>query len=237
MKVKTYPEIGTVTFIRNFKARRLIIRILKNGDIRVTMPGLALFSLAERFVISKQDWICKTKQKALQRIENKIIVSNQTQITNSFDLEFITIDNANLPVKGRIHKNVISIIVSSIIEKSDQRVQDEIYRLVEKALKIEALQYIPQRLHELAQKYSFSYSGLSISKAKTRWGSCSGKNRINISCHIMRLPIHLIDFILIHELCHTVHKNHGKQFHHLLEDCLHGQKPLCEKELKKYRIH
>ena len=87
----------------------------------------------------------------------------------------------------------------------------------------------------LADKFSFQYNKLSLKNIKSRWGSCSRKNNINLSIHLMRLPDHLIDYVILHELIHTVHHNHSAGFWNLLDDASGGAKRL-DKELRKYRL-
>ncbi|MCK4466289.1 MAG: M48 family metallopeptidase, partial [Bacteroidales bacterium] len=67
------------------------------------------------------------------------------------------------------------------------------------------------------------------------WGSCSSRNNINLNLHIMRLPEKLADYIILHELTHTVHKNHGKKFWSLLTEFTGDGKGLA-KELRNYDI-
>ena len=103
-------------------------------------------------------------------------------------------------------------------------------------LRREARAYIPATLSRLAQEHGFRYTSLRISSAHTRWGSCSGHNGISISLFVMLLPEHLREFILLHELCHTVHHNHSAKFHSLVDRCLQGREKEFAKELKLYNI-
>ena len=68
------------------------------------------------------------------------------------------------------------------------------------------------RLEYLASKYGFQYNRVFIKNQKTRWGSCSSKNNINLNVNLVRLPDELIDYTILHELVHTRIKNHGQQF-------------------------
>jgi predicted metal-dependent hydrolase len=68
------------------------------------------------------------------------------------------------------------------------------------------------RLNYLAVKYDFQYNRVFIKNQKTRWGSCSGKNNINLNANLVRLPDELIDYTILHELVHTRIKNHGHRF-------------------------
>ena len=76
---------------------------------------------------------------------------------------------------------------------------------------------LPQRLEELAGKYDFVYNRVAIKHNATNWGSCSVRNNINLNLNIVRLPKILQDYILLHELCHLRHHDHGHAFHLLLE--------------------
>lgn len=79
---------------------------------------------------------------------------------------------------------------------------------------------LPVRLKEFAQRYGFMYNRVAIKHNLTNWGSCSSKNNINLNLNIMRLPELVGDSILLHELCHLRHRNHGDEFHNLLEKLL-----------------
>ena len=115
------------------------------------------------------------------------------------------------------------------------RLQKAIRRGIERALKIEAKTYLPDKVKELAEKCGFKFNNLALKNIKSRWGSCSRKNNINLSIHLMRLPDHLINYVILHELVHTVHHNHSIRFWTMLNS-LTGRAKSLNKELKKYRI-
>ena len=69
-------------------------------------------------------------------------------------------------------------------------------------------------------------TGISITRARTRYGSCSPKNRLNFSCFIMRLTPEEIDYVVVHELAHIKEKNHGRGFYSLVESFLPNYKKL-----------
>ena len=79
---------------------------------------------------------------------------------------------------------------------------------------------LPVRLAELASRYGFVYNRVAIKHNSTNWGSCSTKGNINLNLNIVRLPKPLQDYILLHELCHLRHHDHGEGFHLLLEHVL-----------------
>ena len=79
---------------------------------------------------------------------------------------------------------------------------------------------LPPRLAELATRYGFIYNRVAIKHNATNWGSCSSKGNINLNLNIVRLPKVLQDYVLLHELCHLRHPDHGHGFHLLLEHLL-----------------
>lgn len=105
--------------------------------------------------------------------------------------------------------------------------QKERYKDVPKAdpaqiesMRKQAKQILPSRLKELADRYGFIYNRVAIKHNSTNWGSCSTKGNINLNLNIVRLPGVLQDYILLHELCHLRHQDHGHAFHLLLEHVL-----------------
>ncbi len=75
-----------------------------------------------------------------------------------------------------------------------------------------ARETLVEKLESLASKFGFSYNRVFIRNQKTRWGSCSGKNNISLNIKLARLPVELIDYVILHELTHTIIKNHSKVF-------------------------
>ncbi len=69
-----------------------------------------------------------------------------------------------------------------------------------------------ERLAVYNQIYQFKYNRISIRDQKTRWGSCSSKGNINFNYKIALLPLHLADYIIVHELCHIGEMNHSSKF-------------------------
>ena len=88
------------------------------------------------------------------------------------------------------------------------------------SLRRQAKKVLPVRLAELAGRYGFTYNRVAIKHNSSNWGSCSAKNNINLHLNIVRLPEVLQDYILLHELCHLRHRNHGREFHELLGQLL-----------------
>lgn len=95
---------------------------------------------------------------------------------------------------------------------------------------------LPPRIARLSEASGLKYEKLSIRASRTRWGSCSGRNHISLSLFLMTLPEHLRDFVILHELCHTVHHNHSPRFHALLDRLVGGREKELNRELRRYVI-
>ena len=100
---------------------------------------------------------------------------------------------------------------------------------------ISGSQFLINRINELADKYGFIFNKVSIRNQKTRWGSCSIKNNISLNIQLMRLSNSLIDYVILHELVHTVVKNHSILFWNTLDIYVNDAKK-TDKRLKQYYI-
>ena len=88
------------------------------------------------------------------------------------------------------------------------------------ALKDLARTFLPKKVAYWSQKTGLIPTGIKLTTARKRYGSCSGKNSLWFSCFLMQYPEEAIDLVVVHELCHTKEKNHGPRFYALLEQFL-----------------
>ncbi len=75
-----------------------------------------------------------------------------------------------------------------------------------------AKQVIPSRVSQFAQKYGFSYNTVKITSATTRWGSCTSQKNLNFTYRLALAPQEVIDYVIVHELCHLRQMNHSSKF-------------------------
>ncbi len=120
-------------------------------------------------------------------------------------------------------------------ESNNQTIGAAERKEIEDNLRQQAIEYLPGRTAFLAEKHGFSYNRISIRRSRTRWGSCSVGNNINLSIFLLQLPPHLIDYVILHELVHTIHKNHSSAFWKSL-DFYTGDARSLAREMKQYRI-
>ena len=135
----------------------------------------------------------------------------------------------------RMNEEDITICCPPQTDFSQKAVQDLLRNAIIRALKKSAQAYLPPLLSELAGHYGFKYKKVKITGSKSRWGSCSATGSINLSCYLMLLPPHLMDYVLLHELTHTKEMNHGPQFWEILNDLTEGRAKTLRAELKNFR--
>lgn len=90
--------------------------------------------------------------------------------------------------------------------------------------------HLPARLRSLSRALRLPFAEARIRTQRLRWGSCSAAGNIQLNCKLLFLPPDLVDHVLIHELCHTRHHNHGPKFRALLEKLSPGT-PELERRL------
>ena len=100
------------------------------------------------------------------------------------------------------------------------------------ALAYDALKVIPERVEYFAKVIGVTYGKITVRNQKTRWGSCSSKGNLNFNCLLMLAPPEVLDYVVVHELCHRKQMNHSKAFwlevEKVLPDCKEARKWLKE---------
>ena len=226
--------VGKVLFNRSKRTRHISISIKPFAGAKVTVPAGVDDEIAFRFVREKKHWINKhlARMKELEAMQTKFD-ENSSYSTRHHKLHLRKTQRRDISV--RLSKGKINVVYPNLVNPHSKVLQGEIRKGIERALRLEAKQYLPDKVNELAEKFGFKFNKLTLKNIKSRWGSCSRKNNINLSIHLMRLPDHLIDYVILHELVHTVHHNHSARFWNMLNDVTGGSK-ILDKEFKKYRI-
>ncbi len=233
-KLILHPEFGTIHIIKSSRSKRISITLKPFREIRITIPTWVTYHQAFDVIKKREDWIRKNINKIKSIENNQTIFNNNTPFKTRYHqlvIEPKPIGNLKFTIKNG--KALVQYPESVKVE--NEKIQHFIKKAIEETLRIEAKKYLPTRVFQLSKKHGFSYNIISIRNSKTRWGSCSHKNNISLSLHLMRLPDHLIDFIILHELVHTKVKNHSSKFWQELEKIVPNVKEL-KKELKRYRI-
>ncbi|NOZ36229.1 MAG: M48 family metallopeptidase [Chlorobi bacterium] len=224
------PEIGTVKITKKRGVKRMTLNVKQSSVVTMTIPYSVSFRQAENFIKEKKNWIIRSKKKISEKEDKKTKFSQETIFsTKNHRLIFIQATKNHIIITPDFIK--VFFISEDMFQTPE--FQEYIHKGIIEALKDEAKEYLPERTYFLANNFNFKYEKVSVRNAKTRWGSCSGKNNISLNIHLMRLPEHLSDYVILHELCHTIEKNHGKKFWTLL-DKVSGNAKKLDKELKNY---
>ena len=234
MELIDIKGVGPVLFQASKRAKRLSIKLKPFEPVKVVVPFDMHPKEALGFVEANKSWILKNMVKVKEKENDLTIFDENTHFkTHSFVLciRKSKLSQMRMQLKG----GVLLVEYPELINVKSAVVQDNIRYGIEEALRLSAKNYLPKRLYHLAQKHGFSYNRVFIKNLKSRWGSCSHVNNINLNLHLMRLPDHLIDSVLLHELCHTVEKNHGKGFWALMDQVTGGCAKRLDKEMKEYR--
>ena len=96
--------------------------------------------------------------------------------------------------------------------KEEQSQKKELSPQEVKLLVTRAKRIIPQRVRYYADLMGVTYGRITIRMQKSRWGSCSGKGNLNFNCLLMRTPETILDYVVVHELCHLKEMNHSPRF-------------------------
>jgi predicted metal-dependent hydrolase len=233
MEKKIYDnELGTVTIRSNARIKRYSLNI-KQGLVYANLPEGGSEKKLLAFIHSNKDKLIHALKK--YHSAAPAILNEETALqTNTFRLHIFRSERTNVYMS--LKEGILHIACPQETNFADEQMQQILKKLLEKALRHEAHRILPARLQELAARHSFVYSGLRIAHTKTRWGSCSSKRHINLSISLMLLPDHLIDYVILHELCHTLEMNHSPRFWAQLNKVTANQALSLRKELKTYHV-
>jgi len=224
-------QIGAIHIQKNPRSRRIRLRVKPDGKVQVSIPLLVSEQKAIDFVKTKVDWILRQQQDIKAGLT--IFRPDKCFKTKFHELKIVTIDHCK--VSGMVGGGLIQINLPAGQNYQQPEIQQFIRKVIVNVMRQEAKVYLPSRLSALAEKHHMQVRNVYVKHVKSRWGSCSSVNNINLNLHLMRLPDRLIDYVILHELAHTVQKNHGPGFWRLLEQICPGSKQL-DKELNQYHV-
>ena len=192
---------------KSFKAKNISIKIKPFEGVLVTVPMLVSFKLAEDFVKTKIKWINKNLNKVQKQEQSYTFFSaNNSFKTRSHLINITSTELSKNTVQ--IENTNVKVLISKKLSISSEENQLYIRNIILEIWRKEAKEYLPRRVKALAIDHNFNYQKLTIKNTKSRWGSCSFDNNINLSLHLMRISNELIDYVILHELVHTkVKKN------------------------------
>lgn len=204
------PEFGEVKVRRSALATKLKLKIDQSGKLLISLPSFAPLFIAKRFLNDSRGFV---RESMAQVRSQRAVLKNGDLIGKSHTLQVKAGSSKSSKIVGTTI--IIELPSGAIIESNES--QDFIKQEALKALRIQAKAYLSRRLDTIALNNSFYYSKLRFTTAGTRWGSCSSSGTISLNIWLMQLPFDLIDYVLVHELCHTKELNHSADFWNLVE--------------------
>ncbi|MEG1615646.1 MAG: M48 family metallopeptidase [Bacteroidales bacterium] len=225
------PELGIISIKPHKTARRFIFRATTEG-IQITCPP---------HVSMKQVTAAFEQQRHLlprlrKRVSERVRLQKGTLLEMSLFRVSIQESAFGNMFEARYSKGVLEVVAPPATDYSRQEVQQFIEKNIVKVLRYEGAHYLPERTAELARKLGLSFRSCTVSYGKNRLGKCDTLRNIALSYRLMMLPLHLIDYVILHELTHLTEMNHGERFHALLNQYCGGVHRRLEKELKAFRF-
>lgn len=202
-------EFGEIVVRKSRTARHIRVTVAPDGRLRASMPFFASMRSLKSLLHSSRPQI----RNMLLEHRPKLTYTDGSRIGKSHSL--LVAQGTDLKVKREQLKIIVTLPVDMLLESL--AVQEKIREQVRSALRIEAKHYLPRRLERLSTQLDCSYEKVRFSHASTRWGSCSSTGTISLNIALMQLPFELIDYVLVHELCHTKQMNHSQVFWNLVE--------------------
>ncbi len=200
-----------ITIKRNNR-KSVAIKIDEKGNLFFLCPKKFALKNVNKILEEKKQWITKTLNMVLQKqkkfeayfLYNKIIfLGNSYDITQKNNL--IQIGETQIKARGNNKKNTLK---KWLVKHSN---------------------YLCERLEYLANLYNFSYKSITIISARKKWGSCDNLKNIRLNFRLMMLEKDCIDYVCIHELCHTKQMNHSKSFWDSVKKILPNYKEIQNK--------
>ncbi len=231
----THPKLGTIQVRTHHRAKTPNIRIKAGGQIILTLPQNYTISEVLAFIDRNTPLILKKREElsTLNNTKTTAILPQSVIETNFHQIHFQAHKHTSFAIQ--LKEKEATIYFPESCDINSPSTQATLQQGIVQIYRREAETYLPQRTKYFAQMLHLQYHDIKIKKLRSRWGSCSSKKNLNFNLYLMKLPLELIDLVIVHELCHLKHLNHGKDFHRMLEHILPHKKEL-ERKLKTFTI-
>ncbi|WP_243350264.1 M48 family metallopeptidase [Parabacteroides sp. FAFU027] len=224
-------ELGNITIRLNSRAKKVIFKLTPEGLLATIPPGCTqkyfeevLNQLRPRLL----DFVTKKNTKTT-------LDESCSLKTHTFSIRIFRMERENFYFSRKAETLHIACPMNTDFEREE--VRNLLVKGIERFLKADAKAYLPQRIRLLAERHKLNFNDVKINSSRGRWGSCSTHRSINLSFYLMLLPSHLIDYVLLHELTHTLEMNHSDRFWRKLDEFTGGQSLALRHELKAFKTH
>ena len=189
------------------KRKRISIQI-KDGKLIVRAPLKETISRIESFLERHSNWISRKLNDSAKRVEMYAdVLSGDRFMFLGKDLTVECIATSRFSIREGFLNIPARYFDNGALKKSE-----ELYDALKRLYKREAKKYLESRLGETSSEIGLSYSRFDLTSGKTKWGSCDGKNSIRLNWHLVMLDESIVNYVIIHELAHTVEHNHSSRF-------------------------
>ena len=201
------PEHGSINYIHmnpnkiiRSKRKTLSLTINENAELIIRAPKRLSIEKIQDFINEKENWINRKKRL----IENQIkdVISNHNKLLYLGDLFPINVEQNS---SKELFFSGEEFIANSIEP-------DSLSLSIKKWYKNKFREIALPRVAYFANKHNLMVNQVRIKNQKTMWGSCSSKNNINLNYLLLMAPMGVIDYVIVHELVHTIHRNHSTDF-------------------------
>lgn len=214
------------TLRRSDRAKKMSLRLNESGELTLVLPRFVPEMAGRAFVSANKHWINQQRAQLLpvQTYHTLLLVSGS--VLTFFDQKFYTIKIASSSLKRDYYKQTAKEIIFFLRPVSTKSLtsrdrsltkQARVKTLIEKFYREQARNYLTERSTFFAEQLGTSFNDLRIKNTKSRWGSCSSKKNLNYNWRIMMAPKSVIDYLVIHEVCHLKQMNHSSKFWGLVE--------------------
>lgn len=221
-------DFGKIHFVVRRSARNITMRVKEDGLHVTTPPYRSITALLEAIAPFRE-----RLRNVCSEVKPKPFDLNFSIEAECFRLKLETSQLKNFTVSMRDETVVIACPAHA--DFTTDRVQTLVKNAVMRAMRKKAEEYLPPLVQYWSSLFDLPYNKVTISKARSRWGSCSSKRDISLSFYLMLLPAHLMDYVILHELAHTREMNHGPKFWELLNQLTDGKALALRKELRMHR--
>ena len=199
------------------KRKTMSLEIKKDGIINAIAPN----ALDKTFIVdkvkNKSDWIIKKLDEIEVLNNNRYIRSYESgdiflYLGNEYILE-VLVDKTTIGTSVSLENN-------KLIVRSNSNTKDVIQRALKNWYTDETLGITKERINYYKLFFEDTVTSIKIKDQKSRWASCTYKNEILFNLRCSMMPIQIIDYIVVHEMCHMEHRNHSKDFYLAVERIL-----------------
>lgn len=206
VKIVNIEGAGDVKLTRRRGTRNIRLRSTSSGEIVISIPTWISFKRGENFAKQHVEWINKHRSAPSYLLPNR-------RIGKVHILLFKVTKSTKSTVQVNDHSVIVSVPIGMTVKSAS--VQASAIRGAKKALKAQT-HLLEGRLVALSKSLELPYSSSRYAFMKSRWGSCRSNKTITLNYHLLDLPDEQIDYVICHELAHTVHLNHSKEFWELM---------------------